>query len=112
MPHSTVQRIRGDLEQDPPLPNSVADLVFPEQHVTVTIAGVVQNVKRYDSGQGAQRIVMFWSEKAHETLMTARNFAGDGTFQSAPTVFDSVSVNLLLFIIFSSGVLYTDKKLP
>lgn len=89
----TVQRKRLAVVAAPPNPQTLADLVIPEDFTRYEREpGQWENFLLYDSGRdsGQNRILIFSTRRSIEILERSSHWAMDGTFSIAPPLFSQV----------------------
>ena len=86
----SVQKVRQEKFQGSlQTPTSRSDLVIPEQ-ITTLVDG--ENFLLFDSGNNAQRIVIFGTQQGLEILARAENWYCDGTFKASPSLFEQLFI--------------------
>lgn len=85
---SLVQNIRrARLNSEMPInPTRLADLVLPEQYVNIGKSRFLL----YDSGPGAERILIFSTNRNLEYLKRVEALLTDGTFDIVPSLFEQL----------------------
>jgi len=83
----TIRRIRRQEHAPLPTPVSFNDLQLPEEF-TVTDRG--ERFLIHDSGPGTQRFLIFATTRNMELLARSQNWYSDGTFKTAPPLFQQV----------------------
>jgi len=83
----TIQKARVAATGAPRNPNSLNDLVLPVSY-TKTLNG--EDFLLFDSGTGADRVLLFSTETNLRTLSQCKHWYADGTFKASPPLFKQV----------------------
>ncbi|RWS22873.1 uncharacterized protein B4U80_00590 [Leptotrombidium deliense] len=82
--YRTIQRTRNRHNESPRNPNSLEDLVIPEKYKK-TRKG--EDFLFIDTGPGAERIIVFATNRAIDMLSKSDHWHADGTFKTSPLLF-------------------------
>ncbi|CAG7723693.1 unnamed protein product [Allacma fusca] len=86
----TIQRTRRDSNCPTALPKSLTEMTIPVEYMQIDISGKTKEFLLYDSGKSETRVLIFGTNSSLRLLELAPQVFGDGTFKTAPKLFQQL----------------------